>query len=312
MDIPNGIRLTIWRQFSANHSSGFTIVGEFETAVQAQEAATEIAQILATVSDWHGQNGSLPMDMRSEPVPIELEIGEKYGVDWKMHHNWIMPQSNLERAVVVIDNHVVMETTALTLARPQPFDEIMGKLGGDVRFDAEPYFTPLVVNLQCIAPDFDAANNLRKLLKTRLNDKYAVVPWLTYGVASHHTDTEKLFEDAEISLTYEKAYHQERDQLLDVVNHAVDADEKECELQRLYQFEAQNRKHWPVDSAVHTHWRLCVYQVRGISSVGRELQIEHLWFRSIVSGLPATLAWLKDQGCSEIRYEIIQLDNRPK
>lgn len=283
-------------------------MGQFETVVQAQQAADEIAHILARVSHWHDQNGSLPLDMRSEPFPIEIEIGEKYGVDWNTHHNWIMPQSNLERAVVAVDNYVLMNTTASTLASPHPFDEMMSKWGGSVRSNAEPYSTPLVVTLQCLAPDHDTAINLRNLLETRLRDKYAVVPWLAYEAGSHNPDEKELHSEAEIAL----AYHQQRNLILEAINQVTDVDEKERHLQRLNALEAQNRQHWTSNSPVYTHWRLCVDQVGKISLQGMELKIEELWFRSIVSGLPAMLVWLRDQGCSEIRYEIIQLDNRPK
>lgn len=47
------MRISIWQQFSSNHSSGFTVVGEFATRSEAENAANKIREILYRLKDWH-------------------------------------------------------------------------------------------------------------------------------------------------------------------------------------------------------------------------------------------------------------------
>jgi hypothetical protein len=46
------MRVSIWNQFSSNHSGSMTIVGNFETIEKAMEAEGTLRQIIEEVNDW--------------------------------------------------------------------------------------------------------------------------------------------------------------------------------------------------------------------------------------------------------------------
>jgi uncharacterized lipoprotein YehR (DUF1307 family) len=47
------MKLSIWQQFSSNHSANFTTVGQFESAEWAQEALKEVQEIIQNIAWWH-------------------------------------------------------------------------------------------------------------------------------------------------------------------------------------------------------------------------------------------------------------------
>ena len=47
------MRISIWQQFSSNHSSSFTIIGTFENSEAAQRAAIEFRAILEKIVGWY-------------------------------------------------------------------------------------------------------------------------------------------------------------------------------------------------------------------------------------------------------------------
>src|SRR5688572_22745233 len=90
------MKISIWQQFSSNHSSDFTVVGEFSSRVEAEHAADQIRSILKEITDWFDQHMDTPeMDewlnndnWMEEPSPIEKSIGDHYNIEWGGSIDW--------------------------------------------------------------------------------------------------------------------------------------------------------------------------------------------------------------------------------
>ena len=107
------MKISIWRQFSSNHSADFTLVGEFATAEQATEAAEKIRTILREVATfWQ----SIPAEERPaawskwryDLTPIEQTLRQQFEVEWARPVNldtthalvWLPP--NPEKAMTAL------------------------------------------------------------------------------------------------------------------------------------------------------------------------------------------------------------------
>lgn len=45
------MKLSLWQQFSSNHSAGFSLIGQFKTAEEATQAVAVIRGILEKIAD---------------------------------------------------------------------------------------------------------------------------------------------------------------------------------------------------------------------------------------------------------------------
>jgi hypothetical protein len=78
------MHLTLWQQFSGNHSASYTIVGEFPTPDYAEAAYVKLRAILLMLADdKRGSQNKLSM------TAAEIEIAEQYGIDWQQGLDWI-------------------------------------------------------------------------------------------------------------------------------------------------------------------------------------------------------------------------------
>jgi hypothetical protein len=175
------MKLTIWQQFSSNHSSHFHIVGVFDTSAAAQKAADELRQIFKQIEDWHEQNpeksealmerwsrGEWPQAVSE----IEEILAEKYGVRWTNGIEWFWDA----RLELLLDHIVHISTGGQTDSGPEPFDEIIERLGGyGLVTGADVGGTPfgkIIVYLSCVAPDIETAEMIVKEQTKDSNNKF--------------------------------------------------------------------------------------------------------------------------------------------
>lgn len=130
------MRISLWQQFSSNHSARFTIVGRFDTPTKAEGAANELRQILSVIADWYKLHPELQKawDTRSSrhapaPTEPELKFSQQYEVNWsKTSIDWFRQAqiSTFNEFVFLDHSHVEAYAQAF------PFNVIMAKLGGNV------------------------------------------------------------------------------------------------------------------------------------------------------------------------------------
>jgi hypothetical protein len=159
------MKISIWQQFSSNHSSSFTVVGEFETPEAALEASEKVRAALQKIADWYAQNPKSADDVWSHSAgletpasPPEVEIGEQYGFEWKYAIEWMQYGK-----VTVFDRLVLVTPEERPDSGRQPIDVLMDKLGGKGYLEANIYGDDVAVltfDLRCQTPDEPTAQEI--------------------------------------------------------------------------------------------------------------------------------------------------------
>jgi hypothetical protein len=156
------MHISIWQQFASNHSNGFTIVGTFQEPEVAQKAADELRRILVEIAAWyaHPENANqieeFYVQLFRPPIPPEVEIGQRYGIEWEHATDWVLnltEASAAANAVTVFEQHVFLSSRGYdSNIGPHPFDALMKRLGGTVVIEEEGV-SHLVVTVICTPSD---------------------------------------------------------------------------------------------------------------------------------------------------------------
>jgi hypothetical protein len=152
------MKVTLWQQFSSNHSNGFSVVGVFETVEDAQKAKARIQKLIDDVTDWHNNN---PPSGISEP---ERKILKDFKIEWDERPYIDRNTQDL----AIYDNIVEITSASDSWVRMRPFELLLQKLGADVGgwefltidADEETYLFKLTVS--CITPDENTASKIIK------------------------------------------------------------------------------------------------------------------------------------------------------
>jgi hypothetical protein len=161
------MKVSLWQQFSSNHSASFMIVGTFESAEWANTVAEELRVMLQEISDWWAQYQTWEEEeqvikqiaLQGGLTPPEKKYQAQYGIEkWGKGSNgvleWVQGE-NASKAIRRYENLVILDQSSIndTWAGPTPFDEILVKLGGNVVAHSEAFDSYLAMNLTCDAPD---------------------------------------------------------------------------------------------------------------------------------------------------------------
>ncbi len=177
------MRISIWQQWSSNHSAAFTIMGKFKTVEDAQQAGDTIKNILTEVARWKQNNRAAkwrayladqniqqptPADEAQfncdyyddyEPTEIEQQLAKQHNVTWIRTLHYAEDPALVPQAVEVVDRVVIVAEDLIgqeTWTGPCPFDELLEKLGGEVAVDDGQ--TDLIqVTIRCRAPNESTA-----------------------------------------------------------------------------------------------------------------------------------------------------------
>src|SRR5579859_7611075 len=124
------MRISIWQQFSSNHSASYTVVGEFQSVEAAQSAAETIRQIVKEAGDWTMKNRKL--DVKT-PTPIEQEYARRYGFDWKERVDW-STMVGRDKATQQLDRLVIIDVgwDIQTWQSGHQFANLLAAMGANV------------------------------------------------------------------------------------------------------------------------------------------------------------------------------------
>jgi hypothetical protein len=144
------MRVSIWQQFSSNHSGDFVVVGRFESSEAAQKAVIELQHILRAIQQWYRQPENRPVvdaiweelsrEGGSTPMPVEVELGKQHGIEWDEQFpdtEWYMESSNAAQAVVQYQNDVFVDsylTRARTWTGGRIAQRLLNQLGAQTSF----------------------------------------------------------------------------------------------------------------------------------------------------------------------------------
>lgn len=220
------MKISIWQQFSSNHSANFTIIGQFKNPESARLTGSKIQDMmramlwvkrhLTTGLDFADQLARLQQTEVDIPKALTEPEFTKYmqsflgGAslaynfflqdhydlkDWQFRLDW-MDEDSPERDVIIFDKLVIVSPARETWAGIQIFDDILGKLGAEVASSQEGG-KGLVINLHCTIPSVKVANQLRDELTIEVEDddfRFITIPdvgtiYLGADTEYHITDT---------------------------------------------------------------------------------------------------------------------------
>jgi hypothetical protein len=174
------VRLSVWQQFSSNHSAHFTVIGVFENAEKTQTAAEELRSILKQIENWHHDNPEKAKALYDQwgagewPPSIsemEMQLAKQYNMDWKGGIDWYC-QANIS---VVLNRLVVLEPQGQVDWGPWPFDRLMERLGGQGIVAGEDLggnlFGEIDFLVVCDAPDEATAD---EIVAEKATDEFSV------------------------------------------------------------------------------------------------------------------------------------------
>jgi hypothetical protein len=102
------MRVSLWRQFSGNHSSSFTLVGVFDSPEAAQEGAERLRAMLEQIAIWREQH-PLPNGWAyDDPTPPELELAQQYGVEWTYGLDWLSGPEDVDDLITTFDRLILI------------------------------------------------------------------------------------------------------------------------------------------------------------------------------------------------------------
>lgn len=176
------MRISVWQQFSSNHSGYFTIVGTFENEDAAYRAAKELKEIMRTIDEWYERNPEADRELWRQidppPCPREVEIGKKYGIDWQAASDYWRTYN------IKVLSRIVLFDAYETQSDNRPIIQIMQKLGGQVvhqyGLDTDGLFASFSVKLTCTAVNEEMARSIYEAVKSYLSSpKNTAPPWST-------------------------------------------------------------------------------------------------------------------------------------
>lgn len=295
------MRLSLWRQFSSNHSSNFTIVGEFQSPELAQQAASQLRQAAKAISDWYDANPEIQQSIvegfMENPTLAELQICQQYDLTCDRAIDWLANCGYADDCVAIYGNYVFLQNLVNggrceNDAGEALFDQLMAKLGGRVTVDEE-NTTAVLTTITCVAPNDSIAQaitqNARQYLQRDQETLISVsIPWLAYHSGERDSQADHLIQLDKRFVARENAERLRNDlrEFLELsaedrrrVRNGRSATESRC-------------VRWQADSGVHVD--------------GRVITLGKVHLGRISTALPAIVAWLKDQGCTQIQYKVEQ------
>ncbi len=163
------MEISVWQQFSSNHSGSFRIVGVFDTPQDAEKAAAEIKSILEKIQQWHDSNpekaevlydqwaeGNWPPELSE----IEKELAKQYQLRWPGGIDWF-GQAKIH---ILLGHILAVDSERQVDWGPEPFDQIINRLGGyglvaGSDIGGQPY-GKIIVRVSCEAPDMATAEEI--------------------------------------------------------------------------------------------------------------------------------------------------------
>lgn len=189
------MKISIWQQWSSNHSASFLLVGLFPDPQSARSAADQIQQILVEIDAWQNDEknadenlriwkeiGEQGWDRGLSLRPPEKHFAGRYGIDWKHPIDWRLPEPPTCKAVFHVDTLVFVGNCGQTYLGSHPFDLLLPVMGASQivgEYESKP--GAITVDIACRAPDTDKATTISDDFEYHMIDPTQYVPWEKQG-----------------------------------------------------------------------------------------------------------------------------------
>lgn len=305
------MRISIWQQFASNHSNSFTVVGEFESIEAAQNAAEQLRQSLKPIIEWRMARAEEIWES-FEATPIEIEVGQQWGVEWLNHHEWLESERSLN-AIKTFENYVILGESE-TWAGQEPFDAILLKLGAKVSATSGLGDTSIVVNITCHFLNSGVADKVHKIIIGYLDAKKEFlhrnpIPWIGYIRGEKQPNIDKLERLDRIYTEREQAkLRHNREEYENRQQHGSNSEERKNFVARYYEMmeklPALTREEEML--IVGARFSAGFMGAKELQLNEQKLEIVEAYFGIGLQGIPAFFAWLKDNGCQTLDYTIVE------
>jgi hypothetical protein len=176
------MRISIWRQFSSNHSSSFTVVGHFDTVEKAEQAETKLKALLEQIREFRSYDPNGEVDRF--PTWPEEEASQQYGIEWDESFDWVV--KNIDEHVVRFQQYVFVTTAlAYTYQFSYTLEALMSKLAEETNVHGNSSEEMIILTeLECIAPDARIASEIVAELRLYLDTtarEYMIPAWEIYS-----------------------------------------------------------------------------------------------------------------------------------
>ena len=186
------MKVSIWQQFSSNHSNSFTVVGKFESEEVAKKAADEFQVIIKSVADYRDkywiEHGVFYIENASE---TEKAFGKKYDVDWTKHLDWMSNDNKVAR----FDNYVIVDDGGASTWKGALYvDQIMKSLGAEIYVQEEMGSDGISIAVCCEAISIDKAKELQGVVEAYLTGENHDPPWREISKQIFHNDDYTIYD----------------------------------------------------------------------------------------------------------------------
>jgi hypothetical protein len=179
------MKLTIWQEFSSNHSGRFSLIGQFSNEIEAKDSylkllpfLKELAEFVETYEGYSIFESEYAGHMKYTP-PEEVfykanRIDPKVNaIEWM----WTLG-GELDAGIRQFDNLVIMQSVSDLANDGFPFDYLLQTWGATVMLDSERKGGRLGVMIRCEAKDAVQAEKLQEQLSRYYPDEPP--PWAWY------------------------------------------------------------------------------------------------------------------------------------
>jgi hypothetical protein len=299
------VRILSWEQFSSNHSSSYTVVGEFQSPEAAHAASERIRGILEEVIAWcfaHYDDCHYSTIMS----PVEHQYGDHYGFDWKERIDWLT--YGLYDAVTPIDRLVVIDPShADTWQTGHQFVHLLAAMGANVAREVmggqEPdidheVWTSMSIEISADTSAEDALSlqtELRQYTKSRESFHSAYpIPWLRYHprLQQHTVDEIRKLEAEYLT-----------DEAQTWPLHKEYGSDNEGFHRAWAEVRTLAHEQWVFIGRCRRNMEISRFSV---NQTHQGVEIGDIRFAEITIGFPAFLTYLREKGCANIRYTVNQ------
>ena len=231
------MKVSIWQQFSSNHSASYTVVGLFESSDTAQQTALQLKQLVTEITAWYKEHPeTFNSDKKWKPTPIEESIAKSHNIDWHEPIDWIyhfghsditFGDKTPDEFISNLDNCIFIDgSSSRTWQAGQQFVSYLKAMGGktyrdvymgyDFESETNPIFDNIEIELKAIIPSNDIFTRLDKLfhittlghLYQRFDGtSYINMPWVTYH--PNYVEIESIIQPSEYEIA-EEVYLREK------------------------------------------------------------------------------------------------------
>lgn len=186
------MRLTLWQQFSSNHSGSYRIVGSFDSPAKAEKVAQTVRHILDQIVVWRNnheaQTGTSFGAGQIHPTPatpLEVDIGRHFGMEWTEGIDWLFEVTDVPSHIQVFDRWVFLDS-GITWQQKPMLDELLTRLGSSSVIVGQMGITKILFDVHAAAADQASAqailNEVGGYFQRVANQSYDTdIPWIVSG-----------------------------------------------------------------------------------------------------------------------------------